>query len=139
MNKDIEKSIKTLNQGGIVIFPTDTAYGIGCRIDKTNSVRKLFKTRKRPESQPALVLVDSIEMAQNYLMPFDLKVRKLIEKYWPGALTIVYNCQIEKVPSPVRGGGKTLGVRMPDHPLILRLIQEVGVPIFGSSANFHGA
>ena len=95
MNKDIEKSIKTLNQGGIVIFPTDTAYGIGCRIDKTNSVRKLFKTRKRPESQPALVLVDSIEMAQNYLMPFDLKVRKLIEKYWPGALTIVYNCQIE--------------------------------------------
>lgn len=137
MEEKIKKAIEIFNKGGIVIFPTDTAYGIGCRIDRVNSVRKLFKIKRRSKSQPVLALVDSIEMAQNYLMPLDLKARELMEKYWPGALTIVYNCKIAKVPSIVRGGKKTLGVRMPNHPLILKLIKEIGVPILGPSANFH--
>jgi len=138
MEAEIAKAVKILNGGGIVIFPTDTAFGIGCRIDNLESVKKLFRIRKRPELQPVLVLVNSIEMAQNYLMPLDLRVKKLMEKYWLGALTIVYNCQIAKVPTLVIGGGKTLGIRMPNHSLILELIKEVGVPILGPSANFHG-
>lgn len=134
---NLQKPIKILKQGGIVIFPTDTAFGIGCRIDKANSVKRLFEIRQRPFSQAAPVLVNSIAMAQKYLSSISNNVRHLMNKYWPGALTIVYPCKIEKVPSPVRGGDANLGVRIPNHDLTLALIKAVNIPILGPSANFH--
>lgn len=136
---EIQRAIEILNRGGIVVFPTDTAFGVGCRIDNENAVEKLLKLKKRPEGQAVPVLVDSIEMAQEYLLPFPDKVLKLMRKYWPGGLTIVFPCRIEKVFKKIRGGGKTLGVRWPDHPGIKKIIRGIGVPILGPSANFHGA
>ena len=136
---DLTEAIKIIKEGGIVIFPTDTAYGIGCRIDRPESVKRLFKTRKRPESQATPILVDSLSMAQNYWhSPLPDEIRKLAQKYWPGALTVIYDCKTEKMPSLVRGNGKTLGIRMPDHIIPLELIKSAGVPILGTSANFHG-
>ncbi len=139
MKKDIEKAIEALNQGSIIIFPTDTAFGIGCRIDNEKSVQKLFNLRKRPVSQATPVLVSSLEMVREYVedIPQDVK-EKLIDKYWPGALTIVLQSRISKVPLLVRGGGSTIGLRMPNHPIVQELIQRVKVPILGPSANFHG-
>ncbi|MDO8460999.1 MAG: L-threonylcarbamoyladenylate synthase [bacterium] len=139
MNKDIQKATQILRDGGIVIFPTDTAFGIGCRIDDKKAVERLFKIRKRPLTQATPVLVDSVEMVQEYIssMPSEVK-NKLMKKYWPGALTIILPCRIDRVPSLVRGGGKTLGVRMPDNKIIRKIISGVGVPILGPSANFHG-
>ncbi len=139
MQGDIKQAIEILKQGGIVIFPTDTAFGIGCRIDNEKAVARLFEIRKRPPIQPTPVLVGSVKMAQEYLLsiPDDVK-EKLVKKYWPGALTIVLKCQTEKIPTLVRGGGETLGVRMPDHETALTLIHGVGMPILGPSANFHG-
>lgn len=139
MDKQIQKAVRILREGGIVIFPTDTAFGIGCRIDSEKAIRKLFEIRKRPESQATPVLADTLEMAQDYLLPIPKKViDKLIKPYWPGALTIVLLCRIDKVPELVRGGGATIGVRVPNHPVIQQIIKDVGVPILGPSANFHG-
>ena len=138
MDEKIKKAVEILNQGGIIIFPADTAFGIGCRMDDDSAIRKLFKIRKRPSSQAVSVLVDSIEMAQEYLEPLDKEVKKLMQKYWPCALTIVYKCKIDKVYPIVRGNGDTLGVRMPDYNTVLELIKGVSVPILGPSANFHG-
>lgn len=138
MEEKIDKAIGIIRQGGIVIFPTDTAFGIGCRIDNEESVKKLFAIRNRPETQAAPVLVSSIEMAKEYLQEFPKEVEELMNKHWPGALTIVFPCKTEKVPSLVRGGGETLGVRLPNHPIPQELIKGVGVPILGPSANFHG-
>ena len=138
MNEDIVNAIKVLRNGGIVIFPTDTAFGIGCRIDDEKAVRRLFKIRKRPTNQATPVLVESLDMAQEYVKAIPQEViDRLIKPYWPGALTIVLPCKIEKIPEPVRGGGKTLGVRMPNHQITLALVEGVGVPILGPSANFH--
>lgn len=135
---NIEKAIKIIKQGGIVIFPTDTAFGIGCRLDDEKAVERLFAIRKRPQSQPTPVLFDTIDRIKKYVSPFDFEVKQLMQKYWPGALTIVLKCQISKVPFLVRGGGKTLGVRIPDHQIVWELIRGVNVPILGPSANFHG-
>lgn len=136
---NLEQAIKVLQDSGVVIFPTDTAFGIGCRIDDTTAIARLFKIRKRPPSQATPVLVDSIGMAEKYLhSPLPNNVRHLMEYYWPGALTVIYKCKINKVPPLVRGGGKNLGVRMPNHKIALSLINAVGVPILGPSANFHG-
>ncbi|MDO8657548.1 MAG: L-threonylcarbamoyladenylate synthase [Candidatus Levybacteria bacterium] len=135
----IKKAIEIFKNGGIVIFPTDTAIGIGCRIDNENAVKRLFKIRKRPENKPILALVNSVEMAQNYLFPIPKDVQhKLIDNYWPGALTIVLKCSTDKVPFLVRGGGNTLGVRIPNNSTLLELISAVGVPIVAPSANFAG-
>jgi L-threonylcarbamoyladenylate synthase len=139
MQYKIIQAIQIFNQGGIVIFPTDTAFGIGCRIDDSKAVKRLFQIRKRPHSLAIPVLVSGLVMAQQYLKTIPQEViDKLINKYWPGALTIVLPCLINKVPFLVRGREKNLGVRMPDHEITLQIIQGLEVPILGSSANFHG-
>lgn len=136
---NLQQAIEVLRNGGIVIYPTDTAFGIGCRIDRKDAVRRLFTIRKRPTTQAVPVLVGSIKMAQDLLpLPLPNNVRGLMEKYWPGALTIVYPCREGKVLPLIRGGGKTVGVRMPNHKVTLSLINGLGVPILGPSANFHG-
>ncbi len=139
ISSQIHKAVEVLKNGGIVIFPTDTAFGIGCRIDDEKSIERLFKIRRRPESQAVPVLVSSLEMASEYVQNIPSEVQeKLIKKYWPGALTIVLQSKVDKVPGLVRGGGNTLGVRMPDHKTTLSIIEGLGVPLLGPSANFHG-
>lgn len=136
---DITKAIEIVTNGGIVVFPTDTAFGIGCRIDNEKSVERLFAIRKRPPEKATPVLVDTVKMAQDYLQPIPKSViDQLIEPYWPGALTIVLPCKTEKVPSLVRGGGNTIGVRIPNHTIARQLIREAAIPLLGPSANFHG-
>ncbi len=133
------RAITTLNKGGIVIYPTDTAFGIGCRIDRPDAIKRLFQIRRRSVTQATPVLVSSISMAEEYLLSIpDLVREKLLARYWPGALTVVLPCKTDNVPELVRGGMGTLGVRMPNHPIALKMIQQVGVPILGPSANFHG-
>lgn len=138
MNQDVKKAIQVLNKGGIVIFPTDTAFGIGCRIDDEKAIERLFKIRKRPAAQPMSVLVDTVKMAEEYVEHIPKEViDKLVEPYWPGALTIVLKSknQISKI---VQGGGDTLGVRIPNHSITRELIRGIGVGLLGPSANFHG-
>lgn len=139
MNEHVLEAIKILKQGGIVIFPTDTAFGIGCRIDDEQAIKRLFAARERPETQATPVLVADIEMAKKYLVDIPQKVSEdLMKRFWPGALTIVLPCQTAKIPELVRGGGANLGVRQPNHTDALQIIKGVGVPVLGPSANFHG-
>ena len=139
MTEDIiANAIRVVNEGGIIIYPTDTAFGIGCRIDNEKSVDKLFRIRKRPLAQATPVLVSSATQALAYLdAPKDI-VRHLMEAYWPGALTIIARCKTELIYSPIRGGTDAIGVREPDHDIARAIIGGVGVPILGPSANFHG-
>lgn len=139
MQQEIQKAIAVLQSGGIIILPTDTAFGIGCAIDNEAAIKRLFSVRKRPETQATPVLVDTVKMAQDYVQPIPKDVvDRLIEPYWPGALTIVLKTQTEKIPALVRGGTDTLGVRIPNHPIARAIIRGFGKPILGPSANFHG-
>jgi L-threonylcarbamoyladenylate synthase len=138
IKEDIKKAIKILNSGGIIIYPTDTAFGIGCRIDSENAVRRLFEIRRRPEKMAMPILVDSINMAMEYYKKgVSSEIINMMKDYWPGALTIVYFCKSDKIPPLVRGFGDTIGIRMPDHDIPLSIINETHVPLLGSSANFH--
>jgi L-threonylcarbamoyladenylate synthase len=133
-----KQALEILENGGIIIFPTDTAFGIGCRIDNSASVSKLFDLRKRPTNKAVPVLFGSIAQVKEYVLPFDSHVEELMKKYWPGALTLVLNCKTDKVNSLVRGGGESLGVRIPNDVSLVKLINDLGVPIVGTSANFAG-
>lgn len=134
----IQKAIEVLNSGGIIIYPTDTAFGIGCRIDKPEAVDKLFTIRRRPRTQATPVLVGSQDMALLYFENPSQVVRRLMEDHWPGAITIVAAAKKNVFYSPIRGDGENIGLRMPNHETALSIIRGVGVPILGPSANFHG-
>lgn len=136
MNND--EIVNNFRDGKVGIFPTDTAFGIGCRIDAQTSIERIYKIRNRPEEKALLALVSSVEMAEQYVtIPSEVKTQ-LVEKYWPGGLTIILNCNVEKVPSVVRADGPTLAVRWPDHKMLCDIITRVGVPIVAPSANFSG-
>ena len=134
----IEKAVSVLNAGGVIIYPTDTAFGIGCRIDNPAAVDRLFALRKRPVTKATPLLVASKDMALKYFVNPGDTVRLFMETYWPGQLTIVSVCDVSKVYSKVRGGGHTVGMRMPNHNIITSIIEKIGVPVLGPSANFHG-
>lgn len=139
MELKIEKAVEILKQGGIVIFPTDTAFGIGCRMDNENSIKKLFSIRKRPLNQATPILFNSVEMMKNYLFDIPEEVKEeLMDKYWPGALTIILPCKTEKVFNLIRGNTNNIGVRIPDNNNLISIIEMTGVGILGPSANFHG-
>ncbi len=138
MDTNATKALDTFKNGGIVIFPTDTALGIGCRIDNVRAVDRLFAIRKRPVTHATPVLVSSRDMAITYYdSPSDI-VRHLMNTYWPGALTIVAPCKKALVYSPIRGDGETVGLRMPNHMELFGIIDALGVPVIGTSANFSG-
>jgi L-threonylcarbamoyladenylate synthase len=139
MENNIKQAIKVLKQGGIVIYPTDTAFGIGCRMDDEQAVEKLFSIRKRPNIQAVPVLFSSTKMMEEYVTDIPGRVMDdLMLKYWPGALTVILPADLKKVPKLVRGGGISIGCRIPAHEVPLSLIAGLKVPIIGTSANFHG-
>ncbi len=138
MDKQAWQAIRVFKNGGVVIFPTDTAFGIGCRIDAVESVKRVFDIKKRDYSKPLLALVDSMQMAKKYIsIPKNVQLN-LLNLYWPGGLTVFLKCDVEKVPSIVRSGTDSLAVRLPDHNDIRNIIKEVGFPILATSANFSG-
>lgn len=139
MHEQIKKAVEVLKNGGIGIFPTDTAFGIGCRADEEKAIKRLFEIRRRPETQPMSILVDTVSIAKKYVEEIPQEViDKLIEPFWPGALTIILKAKKDAVSRFVRAGGDTVGIRIPNHAITRQLIRETGVGILGPSANFHG-
>lgn len=128
-DNQIEKAIGVLKNGGVVIFPTDTVYGIGCRFDDKDAIACLYKIKKTPASQPFPLLVTKLSQIKK-LAIINKTGEKLIKKYWPGALTIVLKSKKSK---------EKIGFRMPDSSVVRALIEGVGVPVVGTSANFHGS
>lgn len=130
------KAKEILLKEGIVIFPTETVYGIGCLLESENAISKLYSIKLRGEDQPTLGLFENLEKASRYV---DLKgpALKLAEKFWPGPLTIVAPT-IKRLPQAVLGAHNSFGVRVPNHPWLLALLRELKQPLAGPSANFKG-
>ncbi len=119
----------------VVLFPTDTVVGLGCRFDSAEGIAKIRKIKGIMDRNPLAVLISS----EQQLDP--LKVRRsqlsnlVMSKFWPGALTVVLTSE---QAYPCSGEGNTLGLRMPDVDFLRKIIDMVGVPLVTSSANFHG-
>lgn len=138
MKNKIEDVIERFKKGKVGIFPTDTAFGIGCRMDNEDAVRRVYQIRNRPTDKSLLVLVSSVDMAEEYVDISESVRTALIDKFWPGGLTIIFNCKKDKVPGVVNSNSNTLAVRLPDHKLLRAIIDKVGAPLVAPSANFSG-
>jgi L-threonylcarbamoyladenylate synthase len=130
----VSEAAAAIRAGGIVAFPTETVYGLGANALDAAAVAKIFELKGRPSTNPLIVHVASAEMAREIVAEWPPLAEELARRWWPGPLTLVLPKK-PCVPDIVTAGLSTVGVRVPAHPVALRLIQEAGVPIAAPSAN----
>lgn len=131
-----------LAQGELVAFPTETVYGLGANALSAEAAGKIFLCKGRPSDNPLIVHVASYEMLEMVVPPEHLPLpgsfeRRLMERFWPGPLTMLFP-KSPSVPSIVTAGGERVAVRMPSHPVSLSLIASAAVPVAAPSANRSG-
>lgn len=132
----VRRGAEIIKSGGLVAFPTETVYGLGANALDAEAVRRIYETKGRPSDNPLILHVSSIEMTEG-LVELNWRARMLMEKFWPGPLSIVLPAK-EVIPSRTRGGLPTAAVRMPDAPVALALIKFSNLPIAAPSANISG-
>ncbi|MDO4952760.1 MAG: L-threonylcarbamoyladenylate synthase [Synergistaceae bacterium] len=133
---EIDRAAKLIKEGKLVAFPTETVYGLGANALDADAVRKIYEAKGRPSDNPLILHVASVEMAEK-IVELNGAARALIEKVWPGPLTLVLPAK-EIVPLTTRGGLETAAVRMPDNRTALELIRAANLPISAPSANKSG-
>lgn len=123
-----------LADGGVVVIPTDTVYGLVARIDRPQAIDRIFAIKQRPRSKPLPILVGDIKTARTFA-DFSIYALETAMSRWPGAVTLVLDV-LDDLPD-VGGDGTTVGLRIPDHPFALNLLRQAG-PLAGTSANPSG-
>lgn len=128
---------KILSEGGLVAFPTDTVYGLGALCTDEAAIEKLFAAKGRDEGKPISILVSDIAQVEAAAEEVPEKARRLMEQYWPGALTIVLK-KSPAVSARLSAGTGTIGIRMPDSETARALIKAAKSPLAAPSANLSG-
>jgi len=128
--------VSLLRNGGVVAFPTDTAYGLGTDPFNPIAIERIFEIKGRPETKPILLLVDSVTMAETVIERSDIFYR-VAERFWPGPLTIV-TAAAPSLPAKLTAGTQTIGVRWPVASFATTLAEKFGQPITATSANRSG-
>jgi len=132
--KDMDEIVAVLKGGDLVVYPTDTLYGIGADPFNETSVKKVFIAKDRPFDIPLTIAVSNEKMMESVAVLND-NARKLIRKFLPGPLTIMLTKK-PSIPDILSSGSNQVGIRIPDHPFAIRLIDRFG-PITATSANIH--
>ncbi len=133
----LEQAASILRAGGLVAFPTDTVYGLGALIWNPASVARIYWAKARPPEKAIPVLLAGLEQLALLGVGPSGQVRSLAKRFWPGPLTLVLPCG-PQVPDIVTAGTQTVAVRVPDHPVALRLFALTGQPLAVTSANRSG-
>lgn len=122
--------------GDVIVYPTDTIYGIGGDATRETAVMKVYSVKRREKGKPLLVLADSISMVRQYAA--EISSEELLRRYWPGPVTFIVK-ENGSFPSALTGGSGTIGFRIPDHKFCLDVIGMIGRPLISTSANLSGA
>ena len=133
----VERGISILKQGGIVSFPTDTVYGLGACADIGQAVERVYQVKERPRNMALPLLLANISQISEVARPVPQIAWVLAHIFLPGGLTLVLH-KSGSVPDIIAAGGETVAVRVPNHPIPMMLIEGVGTPIVGTSANLSG-
>lgn len=133
--KQIKTIIECLKDGGIIIYPTDTVYGMGCDIFKQKTVERIaqikgIKTNKANFS----IICHDLSHISDFTKPFETSIYKILKKLTPGAFTFILNAN-NNIPKLFQNNKKTIGIRVPDNQIILEIVRELGNPILTTSIN----
>jgi L-threonylcarbamoyladenylate synthase len=133
----LRRAAEVIRNGGLVVYPTETLYGIGSDALNKGAVRKVLLSKKRRRDKAPLVIVDSPQMLLRVVERVGKSAQLLMNTFWPGPLTLVFNASA-LVPDEVTQGRGTIGVRIPSSTFCLKLLAETGVPLTSTSANLSG-
>ncbi|WP_020585497.1 L-threonylcarbamoyladenylate synthase [Desulfobacter curvatus] len=133
----IKQAAGILNTGGLVIFPAACLYGVAANALSADAVEKVFRLKQRPRHNPILVLIKNTNQLDGLVTTIPDTARILMNKFWPGGLTLVFDVA-DCVNSQLTAGRQKLGIRLPRHPVAKALVNSVDFPVTGTSANLSG-
>lgn len=136
-NAVIKLSAEEIKKGNLVVFPTETVYGLGADGLNSVAVEKIFKAKNRPSDNPLILHIDNIDMLERLVGEIPDISKSLIESFWPGSLTLLFK-KSKCIPDIVTAGLDTVAIRMPKNDIALKLIKESKTPIAAPSANISG-
>ena len=122
-SENYAQAVDLLNNGEVVAFPTETVYGLGAVATNEEAVKKIFVAKGRPSDNPLIVHIGTIEEVAQYVVDIPETARKCMAAFWPGPLTLVMHVKPGILAQSVTPGMQTVGIRMPDHPVALKLLQ----------------
>jgi L-threonylcarbamoyladenylate synthase len=129
----IRRARRLLQSGHVVAFPTDTVYGVGVHAFQPRAVAALYAAKNRPRTKAIPILVSQVEDLARVARTVPVVAWELVERFWPGGLTLVLP-RVERVPPIVTAGGGTVAIRCPDHSIPLALMNAIGVPLAATTA-----
>ncbi len=131
--RHIKKVVECLNNGDIVIFPTDTIYGLGCSLNQTKSVDRIAKIKgTKKEKANFSIIFNNLSMLSEFTKPIENHLFKLMRKNLPGPFTFILNAN-NKVPKLFQSKKKTIGIRIPNNSIITTIVEELGHPVLTTS------
>jgi len=133
-----QELLSLLKKGSVIIAPTDSVFGIMCNLSSESAIKELYTIKQRSLEQPTAVLVNSLEMVQQYTGTIPKQITRLLESLWPGSLTIILPTKPLYTSLAQGENHKSLAFRMPDYPFLLEIIKKLGSPLVASSANRKG-
>ncbi len=133
----IAEAAEIIRRGGLLGIPTETVYGLGADALNEDAVKAIFAAKGRPQDNPLIIHVPSCHWLERYCRDIPDTAYRLAERFWPGPLTMILPRR-ENVPLLTTGGLETVGVRCPDHPVTLAIIEKAGVPVAAPSGNTSG-
>lgn len=137
-SENYTQAVDLLNNGEIVAFPTETVYGLGAVATNELAVKKIYAAKGRPSDNPLIVHIGTVEEVSLYTTNISEVAQKCMDAFWPGPLTLVMHAKPNVLASSVTAGLDTVGIRMPDHPVALELLQTLKKPLAAPSANRSG-
>jgi L-threonylcarbamoyladenylate synthase len=135
-DSDLQNSLSVLNNGGIIIYPTDTIWGIGCDATHVEAVENIYRIKKREPSQSMLILAADTLMLEQYVVEIPEEALQLIKKA-ENPITVIYP-KAKNLPENLLAADGSIGIRIPKDEFCLQLIRKLGKPIVSTSANFSG-
>ena len=138
ITKDISFAIHTLNEGKVAAIPTETVYGLAANIYNETAVKKIFEIKNRPNNNPLIVHLKSTEQLKEVAKNIPPLAAQLATHFWPGSLTLVLKKQ-DYISDWITSGKNTVAVRVPNHPLTLKLLHHLNFPLAAPSANPYGS
>ncbi len=133
----IEKAAQVIRRGGVVCFPTRCLYGLGADAFDRNAVERVYEIKKRSQAKPLLVLIPDRDVLPAIAQEISPAAVRIMDKFWPGKVSLVFKAQ-KRVPDNLTAMTAKIGVRLPEHPVAAALVEKVGHPITGTSANLSG-
>jgi L-threonylcarbamoyladenylate synthase len=137
LQNGIHSAAQCLLSGGLVAYPTESFYGLAVDATNEEAIERLFLVKKRRTSSPVLILIQSVQVLEQYVAHIPQVAHRLIEAFWPGGLTLVFDAGPKVSPLLTAGTGK-IGIRLSSHPVATALTREIQGPITGTSANISG-